>query len=116
MNKNNAGRLTRLINLIETMGEDRKANGDIKTYRDLKALLSLLKNADKEVIVACCVPEWHNHQDDNGKLCLLGDVACTYQSWVEDAGVEHDGACQVAELASHLRNTINDLDKLIHAK
>jgi hypothetical protein len=92
-----------------------KNTGNKELSRDLKSLLKLLKVAEIEVPKACHVPEWDNHLEDNGSPKLLGDVASTYHLWVEDAGIEHDGACQVAELASELRETINELDKISDA-
>jgi hypothetical protein len=97
------------------MRGEEKQSGFNELARDLNALLKLLKVAQKEVPIACHVPEWDNHLDDNGEPKLLGDVASTYHLWVEDAGIEHDGACQVAELADSLRLTINELDKIADA-
>jgi hypothetical protein len=109
-------RLARLIAFVEANHAATKESGNaLVSAADLKALLGLLKAAAKEVPAAVTVPEWDNHLDDNGEPVGLGDACATYAAWVEDAEVDHDGACQVASVAESLRLTLNALDRISDA-
>lgn len=104
-------RLARLITFLEHAASVAPA----RHKADVNALLAVLNAAANEVPSACTVPEWDNHLDDDGEPVGLGDACATYAEWVEDAGVEHDGACQVASVAANLRETLNGLDRLADA-
>ena len=86
------------------------------TRDDLRALLAMLALAASEMPAAAQVPEYDNHSDDDGKPYGLGTIAWTYAAWIEEGGAEpvseHDGACQLAEIAAALRGTLDALDSL----
>jgi hypothetical protein len=106
-----------LTQAIAEVRPDRNNGHAIVTEADLKALLALVIVAETEMPRVGNVPEWHNHENERtGKPNLLGDVACTYAGWIEEGeepACEHDGACQLAEMARHMRVTINALDRLV---
>lgn len=84
---------------------------------DWQALDSLLAAADRDLPRAALVPEWDNHSTEDGQFNTLGEVACTYAAWIAEGNEvvsEHDGACQLAELAEALRDTLDALDALAY--
>lgn len=84
---------------------------------DLAALLAVLTAACVELPAAACVPEYDNHRDDDGKPARLGGIACTYAAWIEEGdepACEHDGACQLGEIAKALGHTLDALDALAY--
>lgn len=96
------------------LARERDLATDKRLKADINALLALVIVAETEMPRVGNVPEWDNHTNERtGKPNLLGDVASTYALWVEDAEVDHDGACQLAEMATHMRVTINALDRLV---
>ena len=108
MSKQRTERLKAFLSRERDLATDKRLKGD------LNALLALVIVAEAEMPLVGNVPEWHNHENERtGKPNLLGDVASTYALWVEDAEVDHDGACQLAEMATHMRTTINALDRLV---
>lgn len=110
-------RTARLIAFLEANITATNESGNaLVRVADLTALLAVVKAAAEEMPAAGTVPEWDNHSDlRTGKPNLLGDVAATYALWVEDAEVDHDGACQLAEMADCTRKTFNALDRLVFA-
>lgn len=106
-------RTARLVAFLEAnITATNEAGNSLVRVADLTALLAVVKAAASEMPAASNVPEWHNHEDENGKPDLMGDVANRYALWVEDEGVENDGATQLAELATCTRRTFNALDRL----
>jgi len=115
MHKDRTERLKAFLTLaLADVRNDHNNGHAVVTAADLKALLAVVVAAETEMPRVGNVPEWHNHENERtGKPNLLGDVASTYALWVEDAEVDHDGACQLAEMATHMRVTINALDRLV---
>ena len=77
----------------------------------------MLNAAAVELPRACNVPEYDNHSDDDGNPGRLGGIACTYAAWIAEAdepACEHDGACQLAEVAEALGRTLDALDALAY--
>jgi hypothetical protein len=108
-----SSRIQRLISYVEMMEAEESKSGLRQVSADLKALLKVLKTIEPAMQSAGNVPEWGNHEDERtGKPYPLGTVANTYALWIEDEGLEHDGACQLAEMAQALAPMINALDKL----
>jgi len=110
-------RLQRLVSYVEMMQEQESKAGFRKLSADLKALAVALKAIEPAMQSAAGVPEWGNHEDERtGKPLQLGTVASTYADWIEEGeepACEHDGACQLAEMAKALRPALNALDKLV---
>jgi hypothetical protein len=111
-----ATRTARLIAFLEANVTATNESGNaLVRVADLTALLAVVKAAAKEMPAASNVPEWDNHTSEAGKPNAMGDVAATYACWIEDADVDHDGACQLAKVAEATRGTFNALDRLCFA-
>ena len=111
------GRLLFTLNALHgfAVSEGGPANPASATAADLAALVAVLEAAAVEVPRACNVPEYDNHSDDEGNPGRLGGIACTYAAWIAEAdepASEHDGACQLAEVAEALGRTLDALDAL----
>lgn len=109
-------RTARLLSYLDMMIAE-EASADLRELvRDLRALRSLVAAIDTEAQGAADVPSWGNHTcERTGKLDELGNVAATYAAWIEEGNEpvnEHDGACQLGEMAKRLRRTLNALDRV----
>ena len=112
-------RLARLIGFLDQQATEEGKSGFARNERDLRALVRFLRTVEREMPAALSVPEWGNHLDDNGKPYGLGTTSACYAAWVEEGeepAQEHDGACQLAEIAQALRGTLNELDRLTDAR
>lgn len=115
-----ASRIGRLLFTLKALhavavSEGAPANPSSADAADLAALVAVLEAAAVDVPRACNVPEYDNHSDDDGNPGRLGGIACTYAAWIAEAdepACEHDGACQLAEVAEALGSTLDALDAL----
>lgn len=105
-------RVERLGAFLTQQAEAEAASGHDREARDLRALVRFLQTVPAAMRRAANVPEWDNHLTDAGNPRELGRVAATYAAWVEDAGIEHDGACQLAAMAETLAPMLDALDRL----
>ena len=109
-------RIQRLVSYLVMMEAEERKSGYRRLSADLKALAKALHAIEPAMQSAAGVPEWGNHEDERtGKPLQLGTVASTYADWIEEGvepASEHDGACQLAEMAKALRPALNALDAL----
>lgn len=105
-------RAVRLCLFLTQQADSEDLAGNDREARDLRALVRFLKTVPEAMRRAAAVPQWDNHLTDAGKPRDLGRVAATYAAWIEDAEVEHDGACQLAEMAEALAPMLDALDRL----
>lgn len=108
-----SSRVSRLTAYLASEADAEAKNGHARTARDLRALVRFLQTVPAAMTRASNVPEWGNHENERtGQPNGLGTVAATYACWIEDAGVEHDGAEQLAKMADHLAPMLDALDTL----
>jgi hypothetical protein len=113
-------RIDRLLFTLKALhgfavSEGGPANPSSATAADLAALVAVLEAADADLPSAADVPEWDNWTDEEGNLYPLGSVAHNYAEWsreTDEPASEHDGACQLADMADALTDTLNALDAL----
>jgi hypothetical protein len=106
-------RIHRLLAYVEQAAMSEAKNGQDRTANDLRALARFLETVPTALQAAADVPEWGNHENERtGKPNGLGTVAATYGLWIDDAGIEHDGASQLAKMAEALEPMLNTLDSL----